>query len=54
MFKQNRYKNRVPVLQYGKDPDEIIKTVGAEKFGGMLEGASSDLEFRILDLRKEI
>ncbi|GFI71732.1 DNA primase [Clostridiales bacterium] len=53
MFKQTDIKIRVPVLQYGKDPDEIIKTVGAEKFGGMLEGAASDLEFKILDLRKK-
>lgn len=53
MFKQTDIKIRVPVLQYGKDPDEIIKAVGAEKFGGMLEGAASDLEFKILDLRKK-
>ena len=52
MFKQTDMKIKVPVLQYGKDPDEIIKTVGAEKFGGMLEGAASDIEFKILDLRK--
>lgn len=53
LFKQTDIKIKVPVLQYGKDPDEIIKTVGAEKFGGMLEGASSDLEFKILELRKK-
>ena len=53
MFKQTDIKIKVPVLQYGKDPDEIIKTVGAEKFGGMLEGATSDIEFKILDLRKK-
>lgn len=53
MFKQTDIKIKVPVLQYGKDPDEIIKTVGAEKFGAMLEGAASDLEFKILDLRKK-
>lgn len=53
LFKQIDIKIKVPVLQYGKDPDEIIKTVGAEKFGGMLEGAASDLEFKILELRKK-
>lgn len=53
LFKQTDIKIKVPVLQYGKDPDEIIKTVGAEKFGGMLEGATSDLEFKILGLRKK-
>lgn len=52
LFKQTNLKIRVPALQYGKDPDEIIKNVGAEKFGAMLEGAASDLEFKILEIRK--
>ena len=52
LFKQTNLKIRIPALQYGKDPDEIIKNVGAEKFGAMLEGAASDLEFKILDIRK--
>ena len=51
LFKQTNIKIRVPALQYGKDPDEIIKNVGAEKFGAMLEGAASDLEFKILEIR---
>ncbi|MCH5316366.1 MAG: DNA primase [Eubacterium sp.] len=53
LFKQTSLKIRVPALQYGKDPDEIIKNVGAEKFGAMLEGAASDLEFKILEIRKK-
>lgn len=53
MFRQADIKIKVPVLQYGKDPDEIIKNVGAEKFGGMLEGATSELEFKILKLRQK-
>ncbi len=53
LFKQTDIKIRVPVLQYGKDPDEIIKTVGAEKFGGMLEGASSELDFELLKFRSQ-
>lgn len=53
LFKQTNIKIRIPVFQYGKDPDEIIKTVGAEKFAGMLEGATSDVEFEILKLRKQ-
>lgn len=53
LFKQTDIKIKVPVLQYGKDPDEIIKNVGAEKFGGMLEGATSELEFKILKLRQK-
>ncbi len=51
LFKQTDIKIKVPLLQYGKDPDEIIKNVGAEKFRGMLEGAASDLEFTILEIR---
>ena len=53
LFKNTNLKIRVPALQYGKDPDEIIKTVGAEKFGAMLEGAASDLEFKILKIRNK-
>lgn len=52
LFKDADIKVRVPVLQYGKDPDEIIKTVGAEKFGAMLEGATNETEFKILKLRE--
>lgn len=52
LFKQTGVKIRIPNLQYGKDPDEIIKKIGAEKFSEMLEGASSDTEFKILELRK--
>lgn len=54
MFKQTNIKIRVPKLQFGKDPDEIIKTVGAEKFAAMLEGAASDLEFKLLELRNSV
>ena len=53
LFKETNIKIKVPTLKFGKDPDEIIKNVGAEKFGGMLEGATSDIEFKILGLRKK-
>lgn len=53
LFRQTDIKIRVPILQYGKDPDEIIKTVGAEKFAGMLEGATSEIEFELLKIRKQ-
>ena len=52
LFKNADVKVRVPVLQYGKDPDEIIKNVGAEKFGAMLDGATNETEFNILRLRR--
>lgn len=53
LIKKTNLKIRIPSLQYGKDPDEIIKNVGVEKFGAMLEGAASDLEFNILEVRKK-
>lgn len=53
LFKDADIKVRVPVLQYGKDPDEIIKAVGAEKFGAMLDGATNEIEFKILRLREQ-
>lgn len=52
LFKQTDIKIKVPSLVGGKDPDEIIKKYGAEKFAGMLEGASNDIEFYLLELRK--
>jgi len=51
LFKQTDVKVKVPVLSGGKDPDEIIRTYGRDKFKGMLEGASSEIEFKILEQR---
>lgn len=42
---------KVPVLKGGKDPDEIINKFGAERFKGMLEGASNDTEFSLSKLK---
>lgn len=53
LFKQTDIKIKVPSLVGGKDPDEIIKKYGAEKFAGMLEGASNEIEFYLFDLRKK-
>lgn len=53
LFKDADIKVRVPILQYGKDPDEIIKTVGAEKFGAMLDTSTNETEFKILKLRQQ-
>ena len=51
MFKNVDIKVRVPKLQYGKDPDEIIKNVGAEKFAAMIDGATNETEYKLLNLR---
>lgn len=53
LFKDTDVKTRIPSLVGGKDPDEIIKTYGREKFKGMLEGASNEIEFELLNSRKK-
>lgn len=53
MFGQTDVKVRIPALVGGKDPDEIIRTYGRDKFKGMLEGASNETEFRLLALRRQ-
>ena len=53
LFDQTDVKVRIPALVGGKDPDEIIRTYGQDKFKGMLEGASNETEFRLLALRRQ-
>lgn len=52
LFGKTDVKVRIPNLVGGKDPDEIIKKYGAEKFGGMLQGASNEIEFSLVSMRK--
>lgn len=53
LFDQTDVKVRIPALVGGKDPDEIIRTYGRDKFKGMLDGASNETEFRLLELRRQ-
>ncbi len=53
MFENVDIKVRVPHLLYGKDPDEIIKNAGAEKFAAMIDGATNETEYRLLSLRSK-
>lgn len=53
LFDQTDVKVRIPALVGGKDPDEIIRTYGRDKFKGMLEGASNETEFCLLALRRQ-
>lgn len=53
LFKNTDIKIRVPRFTGGKDPDEIIKKLGRDKFKGMLEGASNDTEFSLLEIREK-
>ena len=39
---------RVVVIPDGKDPDEFIKKNGPERFRALLEGAVSDIEYKLL------
>ena len=48
IFGQTGLKIRVLKLTGGKDPDEIIKNYGREKFQNLLDGAANDIEYGIL------
>ncbi|MCD7797556.1 MAG: DNA primase [Clostridiales bacterium] len=52
-FKDTDLKIRVPSLTGGKDPDEIIRMLGRDKFSGMLAGASNETEFALLSLKNK-
>ena len=44
-------KLRVVQMSGGKDPDEIIRNHGAERFRSLLDGAANDVEYKILSER---
>lgn len=41
-------------LEGGKDPDEIIKNYGAQRFQAIIDGAANDTEYRLLKARQGI
>lgn len=47
-------KTRVVVIPDGKDPDEFIKKNGPDRFRALLEGAVSDIEYKLLMAAKDI
>ena len=47
-------KVRVIVIPDGKDPDEFIKKNGPDRFMGLIEGAVSDIEYKLLTAAKNI
>ncbi len=53
LFENTDVKVRIPVLQGGKDPDEIIRNLGRDRFKGMLDGASNEIEFALYELRSK-
>lgn len=52
LFDQIDIEISIPTLSGGKDPDEIIKNLGRARFEDMLDGASNEIEFAIMKLRK--
>lgn len=53
IFSKTGIKIRVLALSGGKDPDEIIKNHGPERFRALLQGAANDTEYKILKARNK-
>ncbi len=53
LFSKTGVKVKVIHLEGGKDPDEIIKKFGKEKFAKLLEGAANDTEYKLSKLREK-
>lgn len=51
IFGKTGLKIRVLRLSGGKDPDEILKNYGKERFKKLLDGAENNIEYRILHER---
>lgn len=53
IFSSIGMKVRVVHLTGGKDPDEILKKYGPERYRSLIDGAANDIEFELLRLRKD-
>ncbi len=53
IFNSIGMKTRVIHLEGGKDPDEILKKYGPERYRSLIDGAANDVEFELLRLRKD-
>lgn len=53
IFSSIGMKVRVIRLEGGKDPDEILKKYGPERYRSLIDGAANDIEFELLRLRKD-
>lgn len=51
LFGETDIKIRIPRLYGGKDPDEIIRKHGRDKFETMLDGASNEIEFALVSAK---
>lgn len=53
LFNQTDVKVKIPSLIGGKDPDEIIKLYGRDKFKGILDSASNEIEYEFSKLNEK-
>ena len=53
ILKKIGMKMRILQIDGGKDPDEYIKTYGADKFQYLLDGAKNELDFKLLKIEKQ-
>lgn len=53
LFNQTDVRVKIPSLIGGKDPDEIIKVYGRDKFKGILDSASNEIEYELSKLNKK-
>lgn len=53
LFSKTGVKVKVIKLSGGKDPDEIIKTHGSDRFRRLLEGADNDIEYNLSRAREK-
>jgi len=53
VFKNTPVKVRVLQLAGAKDPDEFIKTYGAQRFGQLLEGSGNTIEYALAQERRK-
>lgn len=54
VFSKTNVKIRVLKLSGGKDPDEIIKKYGVERFKSIIDGAANEIEFKLLAEREKL
>ncbi len=54
LLENSGLKTRVVIIPDGKDPDEYIKKNGPERFAALLEGAVSDMEYKLLTAAQDI
>lgn len=53
LFSKTGVRVKVIRLDGGKDPDEIIRTYGKERFRKLLEGSDSDVEYKLSRIKEK-